>query len=276
MDKLTINDTVTPKFDGSKMLSDTFIDVNKKIMQPPIAVSIGTHEYSGESYANAFGTYGNFSCIVGQSKARKSFFKSLLIASYIGGNTNQFAPDFKTHRESNKFILDFDTEQSEYHSQRVFKRVCDIVGSNWKYYKPFSLRRYGYKERLQFVEWCILESDFKDNIGFVSIDGLADLVSDANDLTQCNDLIQKLLSWTDISKCHLTGILHTNFGTDKPTGHLGSAVMKKAETVCFLEYARESTTVKFKYTRGFPIDDFEFRINENGLPYTNKIEGLKY
>lgn len=277
MEKIIINTNETKaEFDYSKMLSESFVDVTEKLIQPPIAVSIGEHEYSGESIANAFGTYGNFSCIVGQSKARKSFFKSLLVASYIGGNSNKFAEDFKTHRTTDKFVLDFDTEQSSYHSQRVFKRVCHIAGANWSYYKPFSLRKYSHKERLQFIEWCLLESEFKDNIGFVSIDGLADLVSDVNDLTQCNELVQKLLTWTDVSKCHLTGILHTNFGTDKATGHLGSAVMKKAETVCVLEYAKECTTVKFKYTRGFPIDDFEFRIGNDGLPYTNRMEGLNY
>jgi hypothetical protein len=262
--------------DFNKMKLDAFVDVNEKLLHPPVAVSIGSHEYKGDSIPNAFGTYGNFSCIVGASKARKSFLKSLVMAAYIGGKTNTYAPDFRSHRVGEGFVLDFDTEQSAYHSQRVFKRVCDLVGGNANFYKPFSLRKYTFRERLEFIEWCIMESEFKSNIGLVSIDGFADLVSDVNDLTQCNEMVQRLMSWTDVSQCHLTGILHTNFGSNRPTGHLGSAVMKKAETVCVLEYGQEATSVKFAYTRGFPIDDFEFSIGGDGLPRTNELTQSLY
>ena len=278
MEQIDINkiENLSTGLDFNQMRAEAFVDVTKKLSHPPVAISIGTHEYRGESIPNAFGTFGNFTCIVGASKARKSFFKSLTVAAYIGGNTNSFAPDFRSHRKGEGFVLDFDTEQSAYHSQRVFKRVCDMVGGNAEFYKPFSLRKYTFRERLDFIEWCILESDFKSNIGLVSIDGFADLVSDVNDLAQCNELVQKLLSWTDISQCHLTGILHTNFGSTKATGHLGSAVMKKAETVCVLEYGQDATSVKFAYTRGFPVDDFQFSIGGDGLPRTNEIKGLSY
>jgi len=275
MRKLIDNGTEEIK-DFSQMHLEAFVDVTAKLHQPPIAISIGTHEYRQESVPNAFGTYGNFSCIVGASKSRKSFFKSLLLASYIGGKSTNFAEDFRSHRKDDSFILDFDTEQSKYHSQRVFKRVSDICGQNYKSYKPYSLRKYDFRERLEFIEWCMLESEYKDNIGLVSIDGFADLVSDVNDLTQCNELVQKLMKWTEISQCHLTGILHTNFGSDKATGHLGSSIMKKAETVCVLEYGEQSTLVKFKYTRGFPIDNFEFAIGTDGLPYVSESTGVPY
>jgi len=278
MEQINLDDieNLSSGIDFNKMKQEAFVDVNQKLSHPPVALSIGSHEYKGESIPNAYGTFGNFSCIVGASKARKSFFKSLIMAAYIGGKTNTFAPDFKSHRVDSSFVLDFDTEQSAYHSQRVFKRVCDLVGCNAAFYKPFSLRKYTFRERLEFIEWCMLESDFKSNIGLVSIDGFADLVADVNDLTQCNELVQKLLSWTDISQCHLTGILHTNFGSNKATGHLGSAVMKKAETVCVLEYGQDATTVKFSYTRGFPIDGFDFTIGSDGLPRTKELTQSLY
>jgi hypothetical protein len=37
---------------------------------------------------------------------------------------------------------------------------------------------------------------------------------------------------------HITGILHKNFGTSKPVGHVGSSVLKKAETVVFMKKRR--------------------------------------
>ena len=266
-----------------KIHDESFVDVNEDLPKPPTALSIGDITLGNETFDRAFGTYGNFSCISGQSKAKKTFLKSLIIASYIGGNSNNYAPNIKGHRDNDKFILDFDTEQSKWHSQRVFKRVPRITnleyinGSNYEFYKPFYLRRYNYKERLQFIEWCLFESEYKDNIGFVNIDGFADLVADVNDLTSCNELTAKLLKWTDISQCHLTGILHLNPGTDKPTGHLGSSIMKKAETVCILKVDENDpkyTDVSFPLTRGFPIDEFRFRINEFGLPIIDDNEWL--
>ena len=260
-------------FDFNKMHNDSFVDVNEKLPYPPVALSVGETNLGQERYPIPFGTFGNFSCIVGASKAKKTFIKSLILASFIGGKSTNYASDFKSHREKDMFILDFDTEQGKWHSQRVFRRVIDIAGGNYEMYKPFYLRRYDYKERLQFIEYCILESEYRNNIGFVNIDGFADLVKDVNDLESCNSLVQSMLKWTDISQCHLTGILHSNYDTLKPTGHLGSAILKKSETVCNLsvdENDPKYTNVTFKYTRSFPIDDFSFYIDDFGLPIVEK------
>ena len=106
------------------------------------------------------------------------------------------------------------------------------------------------------------------------IDGFADRVKDVLDLESSNELVQKLLKWTDVSKAHLTGILHKNYGTQKPTGHLGSAILKKAETVCMMdlnEIDPKCTDVSFPYTRGFPIEPFKLFINNDGLPVVEQI-----
>ena len=275
MDYLEIPKDGINKIDFIKMHNDAFVDVNEELPPPPTALSIGQIRLGSEVYDRAFGTYGNFSMITGASKAKKTFLKSLIIGSYIGGRSIEYAPDFKGHRDKDKFILDFDTEQSKWHAQRVFKRVPKITdrdfidGKSYDFYKPFYLRKYDYKERLQFIEWALLESEYRDNVGFVNIDGFADLVKDVNDLVSCNELVAKILRWTDVSQCHLTGILHKNYGTAKPTGHLGSTMLKKAETVCMLDVDENDdsfTNVTFPYTRGFPINDFKFSINEYGLP----------
>ncbi len=257
-----------------EMHEQSFIDVTKPLKRPPIAISIGEFITGQKRYDAEFGTFGNFSCIVGSSKAKKTFLKSLIVASFIGGNSTNYAPTFKSHRKKDMFILDFDTEQGGWHAQRVFKRSMKLAGANYEFYKPFYLRRYDYKERLQFIEWCILESEYRDNIGLINIDGYADLVRDVNDLEGANDLVQKLMRWTDISKAHITGILHKNFGGEKPTGHVGSAILKKAETICMMDLNDEDkryTDVKFSYTRGFPIEPFKLFINNDGLPVVDQI-----
>jgi len=265
-------DKVNPSINFKKLANELFINVNKELEYPPTTLSIGDYQMGGNFYPIPFGTDGNFSCIVGAPKSMKTFFKSLIIASYVGGQSSDFAPTFKTHRKTDKYILDFDTEQGEWHSQKTFKRVPEMVGSSYKNYKPFYLRKLPAKERLEFIEWCIMESDFKDNIGFVSIDGIADLVNDVNNLEESNNITQKVMEWTDKGQFHLTTILHKNFGTVKPTGHLGSSILKKAETVCMLDRVMENEqptkyiNVSFPYTRSFGIDDLVFTVNDMGLP----------
>jgi hypothetical protein len=85
-------------------------------------------------------------------------------------------------------------------------------------------------------------------------------------------MVQKLMSWSTLSKAHIIVVIHTNFGTNKATGHLGSAIEKKAETVCQLEREDDATKVSFPFCRGFKIDEFSFKLDENGLPYTTTLE----
>lgn len=255
------------KVNFHNIFDSAFIDVKKKVQYPPTAISVGTHFVSGREYPTSFGTYGNFSCLVGASKSRKTFFKSLLTASYIGGNTNKYASIIKSHRDTDTFVIDIDTEQSEYHAQKVAKRTMNLVGvTDHEFYKPFALRPYEPKQRLEFIEWLIYESDFKNNIGLLCIDGLADLVNDFNDLKESQKAVQKVMTWTDEKQFHLNTILHSNFGSTKAVGHIGSSVLKKAETVCNIHSEEGITTVKFTHTRGYPIEDLQFKVNEDGLP----------
>ena len=37
------------------------------------------------------------------------------------------------------------------------------------------------------------------------------------------------MEWSQKFNCHIITVIHSNFGSDKPTGHLGSALEKKRE-----------------------------------------------
>lgn len=240
-----------------------FVNIDEHLKPQPVAISIGESYYKGKSYPISYGSYGDFSCIVGASKSKKTFLKSLLTACYIGGNSNVYASQIIGHGSENKFVLDFDTEQSAFHSQRVFRRVVEMVGISPTHYKPFALRKMSADERLGFIDWIFTESEYVGNIGLVCIDGVADLVNDVNDLEASNHVAQKLLEWSEKEHCHIITVLHRNFGSNKPTGHLGSAVLKKAETVVFVENEDNSTNVKPEYTRNIPFDEFSYIVDEN-------------
>lgn len=254
--------------DFSKMEKEASVDISEVIKLPPVCISIGETQKGSETFPIPFGTQGNFSCIVGASKSRKTFLKSLKTACYIGGKSNNYAEEIKSHRKGDKVILDFDTEQGKWHAQQTFRRVIEIVGGNYENYFTYGLRMYDYKTRIDFIDFMIKKH--KDNLGLVLIDGVADLVSDVNDLKQCNEAAQKLMEWTDLTQCHLIVILHKNFGSSKPTGHLGSTVLKKAETIAFVEVDESDKTisnVNFEYTRSFAIEPFSFSVDNNWLPY---------
>jgi hypothetical protein len=61
--------------------------------------------------------------------------------------------------------------------------------------------------------------------------------------------------------------LHRNFQSNKPTGHLGSSVLKKAETVLFVEKNGDLTNVNPEYTRNIPFDSLSFGVDKEWLPY---------
>lgn len=262
-DELEKNINEPLSIDFKEMFNKALIDPSEEIKQQPIALSIGTSNYKGVEYPIPFGSYGDFSCIVGASKSKKTFFKSMIEAGYIGGDSNIHNPSIVGHNSKDKFVVSFDTEQSEFHTQRVQRRVLELVGANYEFYKTFSLRAYSPKERFDFIDWIVFESDFKNNIGLMSIDGYVDLVTDFNSLEQSTGLTEKLLQWTAKGKMHCTGILHKNFGTSKPVGHVGSSVLKKAETVVFIEKDEERTIAKCEYSRNQPFEDIIFEVDKN-------------
>lgn len=268
--ELTLKHIATEKAqDFNAIEQKSFIDVSVQIQRPPVAIGLGEYTYKGNNYPIPFGSYGDFSCIVGASKSMKTFLKSAIVAGYIGGNSTKYFPDVKGFENEQKYIIDIDTEQSTYHTQRTARRVCEMVGVNPDFYIPYSLREFDAKTRLEFIEWIYTESKYKDNLGLVSIDGAADLLDNVNDLEKSNELVGRMLRWTKITNSHLITVLHRNHGTTKPTGHLGSAITKKAETVAFV--TRESDLIKVtpEYTRNYPFDEFTFRLDENFLPTTN-------
>lgn len=257
-------------FNGDAVHSECLIDYNKLIEKPPIAISCGSG-YDGDI---PLVTYGNFACLVGASKSYKSFFKSALISCYIGGTAQSYFENIKGHDTKGKYIIDIDTEQGEYHVQKASKRVISMIGNQYKGYISFALRPKTPEERVKFIDWIFNESQYKDKIGLMSIDGAADLVNNVNDLDKANEITQKFMKWSADNNCAIITVIHKNYESNKPTGHLGSAILKKAETVCFIQKEDNIAEVKAKYTRNMPFEDFKFRINENGLPQSLENDNI--
>ena len=247
------------------------IDTTEVMEYPPTALSYGEKTIDTKSGQLTFpiplGTYGNFSFVQAPPKTKKTFFISLLASVYLSGGNN-FGGNIRGHRDS-KCLIHFDTEQGQWHSQRVFKRVVDMAKvKDVGCYQTYALRTISYKQRLQFIEFVLKENGDKN--GLVIIDGIADLVSDVNNLEESNLCVQKIMEWSAKFNCHIITVIHSNYGSDKPTGHLGSFLEKKTETQIQLEantVNKEWITVICKRSRGYSFETFSFSINQYGLPF---------
>lgn len=262
IERLEIEDNLSDH--NEVILAQSKINFKDTIESPETVIGIGSYLYKGQSYKRPTMTAGEFSAIVGSSKSGKSAFKSALVASYIGGDSTQYFNDIRGNNNDSYGILDIDSEQSPYYAQRTFKRVNDMVGGVYEGYNCFALRRYTPAQRLSFIEY-LLKSGTIPNLKIMFIDGIADLIDDENDLIQSKYVVGKFMEWTDKYNIHICTVIHTAYGIAKPTGHLGSTIAKKCETVFQLEREDNSTKVSSMYTRGNAFEPFHFTVDSDDI-----------
>jgi len=242
--------------DKKSLLEAVKIDFNKENPKPPVVLSV---------YDSCISTLGNFSLIIGKAKARKTFFVSMIVAALCRSNNilNGTLPP-----EKNVIIL-FDTEQSEYHVSKMANRILRLIGHIPDNLIVYYLRKYTPQERLALIEYAIENTQ---NLGFVVIDGIKDLVTSINDEEQATTTASKLLKWTDEKQIHILNVLHQNKADNNARGHLGTELVNKAETV--LSITKDSNNdsisiVEAEYCRDKEPQPLAFEINDDGLPCIN-------
>jgi hypothetical protein len=256
------------------MKAEASVDPNEVIEYPPIAISYGSYKTREDEFRTPIGTYGNFSFVQAPPKSKKTFFISMLAGAYLAGRTN-ITGDIQGHRDG-KWLAHIDTEQGRFHAQKVFKRVLDIAGCCNADYDTYALRSYSAESRINFIDMYLKEN--ADNVGVLIIDGIADLVSDVNDIRESNDIVQKVMYWTETYNIHIVVVIHSNFNSDKPTGHLGSFLEKKTETQIQLKVREDNediVEVICKRSRSYPFETFSFEVDKFGTPkIIDKIDDI--
>jgi hypothetical protein len=271
-----IQDTVIPEdfVDYAAMLKECLVDLDKELAPIETIVHVG-FDYRGNKVAAI--TRYECSCIYAPSKAKKSFAKSLIEAAYIGGNTSKYTKHFVGTNREDRYIISVDTEQGEFYAQRSFRRVGEMVGRNYEKYLPIQLRKKSVADRLNLIRWLIYESPYKGKIDLITIDGLADLVVNTNDIITSSELAEEVMKWT-AEGLHVCFILHKNNGSQKARGHIGTVSTIKAETLISIDNITddagnilEKNTVKVScsHSRGMPFENFYLTVNEQGLPFTH-------
>ena len=262
------------------IIAKTYIDVNIPIEKPPVILEINHGNKVDRDFKRLM-TLGNISTITGKGKSKKTFLSSMLLACFSSNDILNHK--FKSDLPSNKrIVLHFDTEQSEYDSWIVAKRIHDLSGGYKQHLGTFCLREYEPQDRVDIIHKTI--EKWKDQIGFIMIDGVADLITDINAVEDSVKITTMLMAWTKKYNTHICTIIHQNKNDNYATGHLGSALIKKSEVVIGVEkdsMDKFSSIVSCQNIRGAQdFEDFVFYINEYGQPKINwnppPIKGTLY
>ena len=256
--------------DYDKILNAAYIDRSIPIQKPPICMKIRDRS-GGATVDKRLFTLGNFSAITGKGKSKKTFLTSILLSAACRNTIVQekITGNFPSGKNS---VLLFDTEQSLYDAYTVSNRVISLVGYECAQFGSFALREYLPKERVAIIEHAL--NKFKDNLGYVVIDGIADLTTAINDEEKANEAVGHLMRWSKNYNCHITVIIHQNKNDDYATGHLGSSIIKKAEAVIKVSKMKDANKshIECDVIRGTAdFNDFDFSIDENGLPVIDNL-----
>lgn len=82
---------------------------------------------------------------------------------------------------------------------------------------------------------CEAASQTFGGIHLIVIDGIADYISDVNDAIQSNAVVKYFEELAIQYSTPVVVIVHTNPGTDKERGHLGSQCQRKSESVLIVK-----------------------------------------
>ena len=262
-----------------KIMLEASIDFNVPVPKPPVVMRIRQHVMNKgtlEDLDSRLFTLGNFSAITGKGKSKKTFLTSLLLSCASSGSTiqNKILSDFP---ENKKHVIMFDTEQSRYDAYVTGSRIPRITGTNHPNFRAFTLREFSPIERCNIMEHILAK--YNGSAGYVVIDGVADMVNSINDEDEATRVAGLLMRWTKDYECHITTVIHQNKGDNYATGHLGSAIIKKAESVISVEKDESEvhkSHVHCDLIRGAAdFDDFSFEINESGIPIIEKDNGYR-
>lgn len=230
------------------------IDLKEEVKEPVPILSIEGMTICSE---------GNISTIVGEAKSKKTYLCSALVAGFLHRYGKSVLGSSPHPEES---VLWVDTEQSKAHVQLLNKRILEMAGHdtfyNYKYLKVLALREIDPKMRSKLLFDAI--ADCKPRL--VVIDGISDLQYNTNDLEESERLVTQLMRTSSRMKNHILMVLHTNPGSDKARGHIGSALQRKSESVLYVRKVGDCSIVEPQFCRNEPFDRFAFRINAEGFP----------
>ena len=248
-----VDEVIMTKPESSKIDVLSFvIDLSERVPDPQPIVRI---------WGNLIASRGNVSTVVGLAKSRKTFLTAAIASGYLS-DTDFLGFDTPATGK----VVYIDTEQARAHVHKVARRILRSIGlptdRNHERLVVAALRELTPDQRREAT--MELMRRYKPDL--LVIDGIADLCNDPNDLHESEALVCELMRWSCEYDNHILCVLHSNPGGDKARGHLGSALLRKSETVMLVKADGDTSIVSPQYCRNEPFTEFAFQINASGLP----------
>lgn len=253
-----------------QLLAKLRVDSTIEVSQPPKALEM---VFGQNSYI--IGSFGNFSLVQGKAKSRKSFFLSALSAA--ASSDSMVCEHLRGYIYPRK-VLYIDTEQGDFHAAKAKKRIHEMAGLqnniNYDHIEYIKLRSLDTNAlRLAAIDYIFRT---EENIGYMVIDGIADVASKGvNDEEEATAIASKLLKWTAEYNCHITVVLHENKNDRNAKGHLGQYIVQKSESTFSAkksEHNRDITEITPEYTRNIEPPAIEMSIGGFDLVEFSEIE----
>ena len=204
--------------------------------QVPQAKPIPVITINGQQISTA----GNLTVISAQVKAGKTAAVGAIQAAMLAADVGNDAADtlgFKATPSNGKAVIHIDTEQTIYDAWLMVDRSCRRAGldATPDNYRGFSMSTFGVELRKAMLEHEMSQaSEECGGIHAVTIDGVADLIIDPNDIVTSMELVESLVQLAAQYHCPIIVVLHenptTHNGGGKTRGHLGSNLERKAES----------------------------------------------
>ena len=220
----------------------------------------------------------------GRAKSGKTFVMSMLMVCCVvkelltfkhnppdTADTSLLTADIAPFR-----VLWYDTEQSDNSTQDILvNRIIPLFRRVMGPDEPFPEHLFDIFN-VRNVERATRETHFLAAIehygpDLVILDGIRDLVSDINDGTVAQDMMEKLMKTAQQHNCCIVCVLHQNKSGDSrdPRGWLGTELLNKAYDVFATENLMPQRIFKLEqlYTRKYDIEQqLYFTVDDEGLP----------
>ena len=251
-------------------INEHTLDMTKELPELHPLISIG---------GSCVCSRGNISAICGEAKSKKTFLTSALVASAMAMPSKRIDNFANVDKNMDMRVLWIDTEQGEMHVRRVVERISEMTGAKLggviaePRLTTLLMRELAPMERYNLLVDAIYHNIKVLPFDLIVIDGIADLQRNTNDLEESDALVGALMRLSTQTNTHIICVLHTNPGTDKARGHLGSSLQRKAESVIFVHRVGECSIVEPQFCRNEPFERFAFTISERGIPQLCDLPG---
>lgn len=238
----------------AKTYLDFLFDMTREQVKPDFRLSVQGVEFMPS---------GSITAVTGWAKQGKTQWLVAMAAVMLSGR------NFGTLKRGTppKCLLWVDTEQSQYSIHKNMTRLYEQAGiepgtaSKDIGLHILSLRPCSPEERSTYIQEAIdaLQPDV------IVIDGIRDLLHNFNDENQSECVMQWLMNNSEAQQGrNIICVIHTNDGSDKMRGHLGTELFNKCEDRFTVE-KKEGFFKVTHITRDIQMPKpFNFRIDESG------------